>query len=227
MLPPVNWVDLEYVLVMLAAMLSPLTLTWSVLALVLSSRPLRTGVWFYAGALVATLAVGVAAAFVLGNAAASHSRSTPKTWVAIVDLVAGVLLVLWAIRLLRRPLAPEKERAMVERMSGVGSSPAITIFAAGALLANPGVFIPIALKTISELDPTAAQYVVEWIVFALVSLLPLAVALLMLVVARGWATRVLGRARGWLEKNASAIAAAIVFVLAASLLRGGIAGLTS
>jgi uncharacterized membrane protein len=222
-----SWVDAEYVLVTIAAMLSPLTLTWSVLALVLSRQPLRTGLWFYVGALVATLAVGVAAVFVLGDAAASHSPSTPKAWVAVVDVVAGLLLVVWAVRLLRRPLAPEKEKSMVERMSGVASSPAIAIFAAGAVLANPGVFIPLALKTISELDPSRAQYYVEWTVFALVSLLPLVAAIVMLVVARDWAARVLGGARGWLERNASAIAATIVFVLAASLLRGGIAGLAS
>lgn len=222
-----NWVDTEYLLVTFAAMLSPLTLMWSVLALVLSRQPLRTGLWFYVGALVATLAVGGAAVFVLGNAAASHSRSTPKTWVAVVDVVAGVLLAFWAVRLLRRPLASEKQTAMVERMSGVASSPAIAIFAAGAVLANPGVFIPLALKTISELDPTRSQYFVEWTVFALVSLLPLVVAIVMLVVARDWTARVLGGARGWLERNAGAIAATIVFVLAASLLRGGIAGLVS
>ena len=78
-----NWVDTELVLVSLAAMLSPLTLTWSVLALVLSKRPLFTGLWFYLGALLTTLAIGVAAAYVLGDAAASHSKSTPKTWVAV------------------------------------------------------------------------------------------------------------------------------------------------
>ena len=88
-----NWVDTELVLVSLAAMLSPLTLMWSVLALVLSKRPLYTGIWFYLGALVATLAIGVAAAFVLEDAAASHSNSNPKTWVSIVDVIGGVLLL--------------------------------------------------------------------------------------------------------------------------------------
>jgi len=42
----VSWVYLELALVSLAAMLSPTTLTFSVLALVLAKRPLRTGVWF-------------------------------------------------------------------------------------------------------------------------------------------------------------------------------------
>ena len=222
-----NWVDAEFVLVSLAAMLSPLTLMWSVLALVLSPRPLRTGVWFYLGALVATLAIGVAAAFVLGDAAASHSKSTPKTWVAVVDVIGGVLLLVWVVRLLRRPANPEKEASMIERIGKVASSPAIAIVGAGAVLANPGVFIPFALKTISELNPSSSAYIVEWVSFTLVSLLPLAAAIVMLLVARDWADRILRAARSWLERHARTIAAAIIIALAASLLRGGIAGLTS
>jgi hypothetical protein len=54
---------------------------------------LRTGCWFYLGALGVTLLIGVAAAFVLGDAAASSDPSSPKTWVAIVDLVAAALLI--------------------------------------------------------------------------------------------------------------------------------------
>ena len=40
-------VDTELVLVALAAMLSPVTLFLSVLALVVGERPTRTGVWFF------------------------------------------------------------------------------------------------------------------------------------------------------------------------------------
>src|SRR6266576_1467897 len=89
-----SWGDGELLLIALAAMLSPTTLFFSVLALVLGERPLRTGLWFYLGALSAMLAVGVVAAFVLGNAAAS-STSTPKTWVAVVDVIAGALLLVY------------------------------------------------------------------------------------------------------------------------------------
>ena len=62
------------------------------LALVLGDRPLRTGLWFYLGALGITLVIGVVAAFVLGNEAASSDSSSPKTWVAVVDVVAGALV---------------------------------------------------------------------------------------------------------------------------------------
>jgi len=222
----VNWLDAELVLIALAAMCSPTTLTFSVLALVLGERPLRTGLWFYLGALTATLAIGVLAAFVLGNAAAPPSSGEQKTWVSIFDIVAGVLVAFYGWRLLRRPPDQAKTDSMVAQMSKVASSPVIAIVGAGAVLANPGGFIPLALKAISQLDPSAAQYVVDWLFFTLVSLLPLLVAIILLVVARDWAMRILGSARDWLVRRAWTIAAVILFLLAASLLRNGISALT-
>jgi Sap, sulfolipid-1-addressing protein len=220
----VSWIYLELVLVSLAAMVSPTTLSFSILALVLGDRPLRTGFLFYLGALTATLAVGIAAAFVLGNTAASGT-STPKTWVAIVDVVAGSFLLLYVVRTRNRPLDPQQVEGMVSRMSKVASSPAIAVIGAGAVLANPGGFIPLALKAISETDPTATQYVVEWVFFTLVSLLPLAVALVMLLVARDWAERLLQRVRDWLIAHARTVAAVIIALFALALLRNGISGL--
>lgn len=223
-----GWIDSELALVALAAMVSPTTLTFSVLTLVLGDRPLRTGFWFYAGALGATLTVGVVAAFALQDAAASGSgSSTPKTWVAIFDVVAAVLLLAWVVHTLRRPADPRRIAGMVERVGKIASAPLLAIVGAGATLANPGGFIPIALKTISELNPSSAQYVVDWVFFAFVSLLPLALALLMLVVAPESTERRLNTARAWLEGHVRTIAAVIVILLAAALLRNGIAGLTS
>jgi uncharacterized membrane protein len=222
----VDGVYTELVLVSLAAMVSPTTLTFSVFALVLGDRPLRTGFLFYLGALTATLAVGIAAAFVLGDVAASSSPSSPKTWVSWVDVAAGALLLAWVAARLRRPRNPKREEAMVAQMSKVASSPAIAIVGAGAALANPGAFIPLALKTISQENPSTAGYAVQWVAFALVSLLPLAIALLMLLVAHDWALGVLGGARLWLQRNARTVAAVIVIALAAALIRNGIVGLT-
>jgi hypothetical protein len=222
----VGWIDAELVLVSLAAMLSPTTLTFSVLALVLGQRPKRTGWWFYVGALTATLAIGVIAAFVLGDKAASDTPAQPKTWVAIVDVVVAVLLAIWVVHALRRPPDQHRIDSMVERMSKIASSPIVAIIGAGAVLANPGGFIPIALKDISETDPSTAEFIVEWVVFALVSLLPLMIALVMLVVAPKWAQRVLQASRDWILHNVRYVGAVIIILLAASLLRAGIAGLT-
>ena len=216
----------ELGLVALGAMLSPTTLTFSVLALVLGPRPFRTGFVFFLGAFGATIAIGIVAAFVLGNHAASHT-STPKTWVAVVDVVLGVLLLAYAIRGIRRPVDEAKMRALVEQMSGVASSPAVAVAGAGAMLANPGAYIPIALKAISETDPTPAEYIAEWVAFTVVALLPLICALVLLVIARGWTERLLGRARSWLERRALTVAYGIGIALALVLIGNGVTALAS
>jgi hypothetical protein len=220
-----SWIDGEIVLVSLAAMFSPTTLSFSVLALVLGDRPLRTGFWFYLGAFTATLAVGIVAAFVLGDIAASESPD-PKTWVAILDIIGGALLLIYTVIFLRRPRDPARAQGMIEKMSRLAIAPAVAVVGAGAALANPGGFIPIALKDISELNPSTAQYAADWLFFTVASLLPLALALLSLLVAPDWTKRQLDRVRSFLERDARTIAAAIVVLLAASLIRNGVAGLT-
>ena len=222
-----GWIYSELVLVSLAAMVSPTTLSFSVLALVLGNRPLRTGIWFYLGAFSATLAIGILAAFVLGNTAHSSTPSSPKTWVAIVDVVAAVLLLVWVLRLIRKPVDPKKEQSMIDQIGRLASSPAIAIVGAGAALANPGGFIPIALKSISETNPSTAQYCVDWLFFTIVSLLPLGLALISLVVARDWTERILNVAKNWLERHAVQVFCVLVILLSAALLRDGISGLTS
>ena len=221
-----SWIDGEIVLVSLAAMFSPTTLSFSVLALVLGDRPLRTGFWFYLGAFGATLAVGIVASFFIGDLAASDT-STPKTWVAILDLILGAMLVIYVVLFLRRPPDPARVQSMIEKMGKLATAPVLAIVGAGAALANPGGFIPIALKDISELNPSTIQYAVDWLFFTVASLLPLGLALLSLLVARDWTVRQLGRARTFLERDARTIAAAIVVLLAASLIRNGVAGLTA
>ena len=117
---------------------------------------------------------------------------------------------------------------MIEQMGKVSSSPVVAILGAGAALANPGAFIPIALKNISELDPERR---------------PVHRGLGLLLARRrccrsrspsccsssrrDWTQRVLGSVRVWLERNARTVAAVIVVLLAVSLLRNGIAGLTA
>jgi Sap, sulfolipid-1-addressing protein len=221
----VTGIEAELLLVGLLAMLEPATLGSSVLTLVLGERPLRTGSWFYVGGLGATLAVGVIAAFALGSAAASRT-STPKTWVSVLGIVAGLLLLAYVIRAVRRPVDPKAAAANIERMEKVASYPASRIVVAGAVLANAGVFMVIALKDISQLNPSAIQYLLNWLAFSLVSLLPLSLALVMLRAAPRRTAPALAVAHGWIERHARTVALIIAVALAASLLRNGISGLS-
>jgi Sap, sulfolipid-1-addressing protein len=222
----VTGVYTELALVSLAAMLSPTTLSFTVFALVLGERPLRTGFWFFLGAFGITLIIGIVAAFVIGNVAASPEASNPKTWVCVVDIVAGVVVLFFVVRFLRRPRDPERVAGMIEQMGKVASSPVIAIVAAGATLANPGGFIPVALKDISQTNPSASEYIVLWLCFAVISLLPLLIAIVMLAVAPTRAKSVLDGARGWLELHARTLAAVILVLLAAALIRNGVVGLS-
>ena len=107
----------------------------------------------------------------------------------------------------------------------IADSPIIALLGAGAALANPGVFIPLGLKDISELHPSTTGYIIEWAFFSLVSLLPLAATLVLVLAAQDWTERKLDTARDWLTRNALIIGAVIVLALAASMLRNGIDGL--
>ena len=219
-------VYVELALVSLAAAVSPTTVTFSILSVVLSKRPLRTGVWFYLGAFLVTIAIGVAAAFILGDIAAPTKSGGRKTWVSVFDLVAGVLLIVYVARTWRRPFGEKTTKGMVDKMTAVASSPWIAVFAAGATLANPGGFIPVALKTISELNPTTAGFIGLWTVFAVASLLPLGIAIVLMLVSPHSAARLLRAVRDWLEGHLRLLASAIILLLAIGLLRNGIAGLT-
>jgi hypothetical protein len=221
-----GWIYTELALTALAAMLSPTTLTFSVLILVLSKRPLWAGFWFYVGALATTLAIGVVAAFVLGDAAASSNTSAPpKTWVAVVDVVAALLLIALVVHFLRQPRDPKREEKAVAQISKVTDSPVVALLGAGASLANPGAFIPLALKDISQFDPSTTEYVINWVFFSLVSLLPLAIALILILISRDWTLGKLEAVRRWLVRNLRVVAAVIVLALAATMLRNGIDGL--
>ena len=219
-------VDVELGLTALAAMLSPTTLTFSILTLVLGNRPRRTGLFFFLGAFGVTMIIG-ASAFISARTRRLGLSETPPTWVAILDLVFGAALIVLVVRALRRPRDPARVAGAVEKMSGIASSPAVAVVAADTTLANPGGFIPVALKDISQLNPSAGEYIVLWTAFAVISLLPLLAAIVALTVAPEWATARLHSVRGWLERNAIVLGGAIVILLAAALLRNGIVALTS
>jgi hypothetical protein len=218
--------DIELALVGIAAMLEPATLISSTLALLVGDRPLRTGLWFLAGGLGLTMVVGLVGAFALG-ALAYAPESSPKTWVSIVSLLLGCALAGYAVVVATRRRDGDQGTAIVSRMRSVSRASGWTILLAGAVLANAGIFMVVALKSISQLDVSGVSYLLDWTLFAVVSLLPLVVSLAMLVIAPGWAMPRLTIARGWIEAHARDITAVICGLLAISLIYEGVAGLTA
>jgi hypothetical protein len=187
-------------------------------------RPLRTGLWFLAGGLGLTMIVGLIGAFALG-ALAYAPESNPKTWVSLLSLLLGCLLGGYALVVATRRRG-DQGTAIVERMQSVSRASGWTILLAGALLANAGIFMVVALKGISQLDVQGLRYLLDWTLFAVVSLLPLVLSLILLVLAPAWATPRLTIARGWIEVHARGMTATICGLLAISLIYEGVSGLT-
>jgi len=155
---PMTSVNTELVLVALAAMLSPTTLFLSVLVLVVGERPMRAGLWFYLGAFGVTLVIGIVAAFVLGNSArlaeAEHTEDMGRHHRRDCQRGRAVLCRSVPPAASRSQTGDEHDRSN-EQGGLLACYPAI--IAAGATLAIPGAFIPVALKDISETNPSAAQ----------------------------------------------------------------------
>ena len=91
-------VDVELGLTALAAMLSPTTLSFSVFALVLGERPMRTGLWFFFGAFGVTLIIGVVACFQGmntkgGTEGVGRSATSSVVLSSLFVILADVLLV--------------------------------------------------------------------------------------------------------------------------------------
>src|SRR4029077_15492030 len=100
----------------------------------------------------ATLAVGIVASFFIGDLAASDT-STPKTWVAVLDLILGALAVIYVVVCLRRPPDPARAQSMIEKMGKLATAPLLAIVGGGAALPKPGGFLPVGLKDVRALHP--------------------------------------------------------------------------
>ena len=184
-----EWVYGELVAVSLAAMLSPTTLTFSVLALVLGDRPLRTGIFFYIGVLTATLAVGVRCGDRARRRCGVGDAVGGRDVVAILDVIAASFLLVvgggyGATRRVLRSRRPQSSRwaRSPRHLRSQSWVPA-------PLSPTPA---PSTDRPEDDLGdrPEHCGYAVQWLFFALVSLLPLLVAIVLLLRRAG-----LGRPR--------------------------------
>jgi hypothetical protein len=129
------------------------------------------------------LACGLAAILILGPDMAASTHIHPKAWVSWFDLVAGAILAVFAVRIFGRPPNRERAAAAIAQIQKVVTSRALAVVAGSAALGNAGATVPVALKSLSEADPTTTQYLLTWALFSLVAPLPLSAALLLLLVA--------------------------------------------
>jgi len=205
---------LEILILAVGSAFWPILILIVVLALRLP-HPIRVLVWFLAGALLTTVALGILIVFALQDTSfvtGSHPPANPT-----FALVAGLLSLLAAYAVLRSSRkapppapAPSKGPSRTERAVERGGPVA---FAAGVVLnIVPGALPFVALKDIAQLDASNGAKVAAIVAFYLVMFMFVEVPIVAFAFAPEKTAAVVGRFNAWLGRNARRVAA---YVLAA------------
>jgi threonine/homoserine/homoserine lactone efflux protein len=186
--------------------------------------PAFVGGWIFGLALIGTIVLLVA------SGAKASDQGQPATWVSIVKLVIGVLLVLVAARQWRhRPRAGAEEAALPQWMQAIDRfTPARSAAIAVALSAvNPkNLLLTVgAAAAIAQTGVGAGKQAVALAVFILVGTLGPGIPVAIYFVMGARATRILDELKEWMGANNAAIMATLCLVIGAKLIGDGITGL--
>jgi hypothetical protein len=200
----------EYLLLAVASIFWPLLIAIVVVAL-RTTHAIRVLTAFLAGGLLATISVGIALVFTLGQSSfVSGSRHQADP---VVSITAGVLALIAAYvarGFVDRPKKPKGAGASARTERIVGN--ARLAFLGGIVLnIAPGVFPFVALKNIAELDASASTQVALVVLFYLIMFATVEVPIVGAVVAPARTAAVMQSFNDWLDENGRRLA---VWVLA-------------
>ena len=179
--------------------------------------------WIVGLALIGTIVLVVA-----GGAGATE-RNEPATWVSVLMLVLGALLLVLAVRQWRRRPRAGEEAAMPLWMRTVDHfTPVRSVAIAFALSAlNPkNLLLTVgAAAAIAQTWADAAQEAVALAVFVLIGTLGTGVPVALYFALGDRATRLLDDLKTWMAANNAAIMAVLCLIIGAKLIGDGISGL--
>ena len=204
--------------------LSPFPIIAVVLILA-TPRARANGLAFLLGWIVGLLAVGGLILLAAGGADASEGGE-PKTWVSLLKLALGALLLVFAVRQWRgrnvdKP-APKWMQSMDALKPGKAAGLALVLSAlnpknlvltAGAAAAIAGTGIP------------ASEQAVAFAVFVVIASLGTGAPVAIYLALGERSKPLLDRLRSWMAANNTVIMAVLFLVIGAKLLGDGIAGL--
>jgi thiol:disulfide interchange protein len=183
------------------------------------SHPVKILVWFLAGGLLTTVAIGIAVVFAFQEA--SFMTGSTPTVDPVIYLTMGLLSMLAAFVLVRMtgraPTTPHEEPdaapkskkpPLTERAVGRGAPVA---FVAGVVLnILPGTFPIVALKDIAQLDASNAAKVATIIVFYVIMFAFVEVPIFAYLLAPERTTAAANDFNSWLKRNSRRVAAYVL-----------------
>jgi hypothetical protein len=204
----------------LIASLYPLGLA-AVLVLAEAMRPRpKVGV-FLVGALVCTMTIGFVVVFVLHDAGVGQGSQQSDQYV--LQLAIGVVFMVVAAVLSRRPPKPHSGQSRVSRAASQGGL--LAIFVVGMALYLPSPVYLSALQVVGTTKMDTAAMAVWVVIVVVLALITVEVPVLLFLLAPGWTVPRLQAVNGWLDRNGHTLLVAVVGTIGLWEFIAGLAGL--
>ena len=209
--------------------ISPVPIIAVVLMLV-TPRARVNGPAFVAGWLLGLGVVGAIVLLVASSVEATNDGE-PATWVNVLELVFGALLVLASLKQWRGRPRSDQEPATPKWMGAIeGFGPGKALVAAAVVAAVNPKNLPLAVAAAASIAGTGisgGEQAVAYVVFALVGAVGVAAPVVIYFAMGEKAGPLLDRLRQWMARNNAVIMAVLLLVIGANLIGDGIAGLSS
>jgi threonine/homoserine/homoserine lactone efflux protein len=194
-----------------------------------TSRARSNGLAFLVGWLAGLLVVGTLV-LLLASGVDPSDEGEPATWVSVVEIVLGTLLLLVAVRLWRGRPAPGEDSELPKWMQAIDTfTPGRSAAMAAALSGvNPKNLILTvgAAAAIAKTGIDTGQQFVALVVFALIGTIGPGIPVAIYFAMGDRAPRVLSDLKTWLGAHNTAIMTVLCAVIAAKLVGAGVAGLS-
>jgi threonine/homoserine/homoserine lactone efflux protein len=209
--------------------LSPVPIIAVILMLV-TPRARGNGPAFIVGWLVGLAIVGAVVLLVAGPADASEDGQ-PATWVDVLELVLGALLVLVALKQWRGRPHGEEEPATPKWMGAIDHFAPPKALGAGAILAgaNPkNLLLAVgAAAAIAKTGIPGGEQAVAYAVFALIGTLGVGLPVALYFALGERAGPILDRLKTWMARNNGVIMAVLCLVIGVKLIGEAVAGFSA
>jgi hypothetical protein len=210
------------------AAISPVPIIASVL-LLLTPRATATGSAYVAGWLLGMIALG-AIMLLIAHPAGASSNGKPATWVSLLELALGILVLLAALGQWRKRPQGADEPPTPKWMDTIESFNVGRAFAVGLFLGalNPKN-IPLTIAAAASIAATGisnGDQAVVLLVFALVGTIGVAAPLAIYLAMGDRARHVLDGLRHWLARNNPVIMTVLLLVIGSKILGDAISGLS-
>jgi hypothetical protein len=209
--------------------LSPVPII-AVALMLMSQRARLNGPLFVIGWLIGLAVIGVVVLAVAGPGDAS-SQGKPATWVSVLKLVLGLLLLLVAVRQWHGRPRPGQEVEAPKWMGSVERFSPGKALGAGAVLsgANPkNLLLAIgAAAAIAQTGIGSGDQAIAYVVFALIATVGVATPVVMFFALGDRSQRILAGLRDWMGQHNAVIMAVICLIIGAKLIGDAIGGFSS